>query len=283
MNLSSPTDVRNLLAELGIQPSRSLGQNFLVDANVLRILLDAAAIEPSETVLEVGPGLGVVTEQLTARAARVIAVEKDHRLAAWLARHFGGTPSFDLVEADMLDLDIDALAPGGVSVVVSNLPYRAGSRILVNLARAHRPPARMVLTVQREVGARITAGPGGGDYGLLSIWTQLYYDASVVRVVSRRCFRPVPAVESVIVRLVRRPDAGPGPDQAACLEVLLRTAFSHRRKQLATTLRSAGPPCRMDEATCRAWLEARGLSPRSRPQDIPVDAWRALAQQCAGN
>jgi 16S rRNA (adenine1518-N6/adenine1519-N6)-dimethyltransferase len=277
MNLTSPTQVRELLADLGMHPSRSLGQNFLIDANVLGILVDAAGLTAADCVLEVGPGLGVLTEALAARVEVLVAVEKDRRLAAHLAERFKGVPSVTIVEGDMLDQRFEKLGGGRLRKVVANLPYRPGTRIVVDLVRSRLPPDVMVLTVQREVAERLRAAPGDPDYGLLSVWVQRLYDVSLVKVVSPTCFWPAPAVTSAIVRLVRHHRFPLATDVEAVFFELTKTAFSMRRKQLVTILRKATGAVHVDESACRAWLDGRGLPQSARPQALSVADWCDLS------
>ncbi|MBL7077484.1 MAG: ribosomal RNA small subunit methyltransferase A [Kiritimatiellae bacterium] len=281
MNLTSPTQVRALLAELEVRPSRSLGQNFLIDANVLRILVDAAELAPEDRVLEVGPGLGVLTGELAARASELVAVEKDHRLAAHLTERFKATPSVTIVSGDMLKQRIDRLGSGRLRKVVANLPYRPGTRILVDLVRNATPPDMMVLTVQREVADRLTAAVGGKDYGLLAVWVKRLYDVEWVKVVKPTCFWPAPAVTSAIVRLVRH-DRRPLPAEVeSVFYALTKYAYSVRRKQLVTVLRKAASGLQMDESASRTWLNSRNLPETARPQVLGVEEWCDLATEIA--
>ncbi len=281
MNLTSPTQVRALLDEIDVRPSRSLGQNFLIDANVLRILVDAADLQADDRVLEVGPGLGVLTDELAARTAEVVAVEKDRRLAAHLIGRFSESRPVTVVNSDMLRQRIDQLGSGRLNKVVANLPYRPGTRILVDLVRNAAPPDLMVLTVQREVGDRLTAAVGARDYGLLSVWVQRLYDVEQVKVVSPTCFWPAPAVTSAIVRLVRH-GRHPLPEEAErVFHAMTKYVFSVRRKQLVTVLRKGTAGMRMDESVCRAWLKQRALPETARPQVLSTSDWCDLAREIA--
>jgi 16S rRNA (adenine1518-N6/adenine1519-N6)-dimethyltransferase len=159
-NLTHPSEVRALLAELDFHPSRVLGQNFLIDLNILHILLAGAELEPSDAVVEVGPGLGVLTAALLDRVATVVAVEKDNRLAPYLRQRFAGEPRLTLIHADILDCDLAALFPGPGGKLVANLPYAIAARLLVDLSALPRtPPARIVATIQREVADRLGLRP----------------------------------------------------------------------------------------------------------------------------
>ncbi len=276
-SLTSLTQVRGLLGELGVHPSRSLGQNFLIDANVLRILLDAADLVSEDRVLEVGPGLGVLTEALAGRVAELVAVEKDRRLAAWLVERFAETATVSIVSGDMLKQRIDGLGSGRLRKVVANLPYRPGTRILVDLVRNPVPPDLMVLTIQREVADRLTAEVGSEDYGLLSVWVRRLYDVELVKVVSPTCFWPAPAVTSAIVRLARHDRRLLSAETERVFYALTKHVFSMRRKQVVTALRKAGGGLQMDELTCQAWLRAHDLPATARPQELDVGDWCSLA------
>ncbi len=273
-----PSSVRARLDELGLRPNKTLGQNFLIDGNILQLIVRAAGIGPTDTVLEVGPGLGAVTTMLAGCAGRVLAVEKDPRLAAFIRARFAGFEHVHLVEADMLDLRVDALtwpgeaAPLRVDALVSNLPYSVGSRILVDVVRCSHPPPRVVVTVQREVAGRLGAGPGSPDYGLLSVWIQRAYQVRTVHVVGPRCFFPEPEVQSAVVRMETRADAPVGTE---AFYALTRRAFGQRRKQVAKSLTDAGRPAEV----VRACLRAVGVAETARPEDLGVDAWVALAAQ----
>jgi 16S rRNA (adenine1518-N6/adenine1519-N6)-dimethyltransferase len=264
MKLTSPKDVRALLAELDFRPSKSLGQNFLIDGNILRIMVESARIEPSDVILEIGPGLGTLTEPLCEKAGRVIAVEKDHRLFQWLEKHLARYSNLRIIRGDALEVDLDGLLEEGVTKVVSNLPYSVGSRILVELFSARTPPQYIQVTVQKEVADRIRAKPSTADYGLLGIWAQALYDVAPGHVISGRCFCPEPQVASAIVELFRRTEPLIGREAWPTLMRLTKQAFSHRRKKLGTSL--PGAP-----------FEDVGLDPNDRPENIAPEAWCRLA------
>lgn len=275
VNLTSPTQVQGLLRELNVEPSGSLGQNFLIDVHIRDIIVNDADPTPDDVVLEIGPGLGVLTEVLARRAGRLIAVEKDARLADHLKREFEGQEFVQIIQADALDLDFNRLAEWGVTRVVSNLPYSVGSRILMNLFALPNPPERITVTVQVEVGERLVAGPGQRERGLLGVWAQRVYNVNIRKIVSPTCFRPAPKVKSAVVGMVRLPLIH-GQNRDA-FRRLTKEVFAFRRKQLGTILRRVATG--MSEASIKSTLEEVGIDPRIRPEMLTNDEWQALADR----
>lgn len=276
MNLTAPSEVKALLDRLDFRPSKVLGQNFLIDANILRIMLAAAHLTKDDAVLEVGPGLGVLTEWLVRWAGRVVAVEKDRRLCAHLRTHFAGTKNLEIVEGDALEVGLEGLLAGGVNKLVSNLPYSVASRLIVELVESPHRPEQMVVTVQREVANRLAAGPGTKDYGLISVMTQLRYEVGAVKNVSPSCFLPAPDVWSAIVNLVLRDPPPAGPRDPAHLKAILKTAFAQRRKQMASILRRGKTLADLERT-----LKAAGVDPRARPETLSPAQWVSLSDVLA--
>lgn len=281
MNLTSPREVAERMRQLGLEPNPLLGQNFLIDANIRNLILDASHIKAGETVLEIGPGLGVLTEGLLARGARVIAVEKDPPLHAHLRERFGGEARLELIRADFLDLDPARWCRGAIDQVVANLPYSSGSRMIVELAQLADPPRALTLTVQLEVAERLAAGPGGRERGLLGVLVQRWYAVRIVKTISGACFFPAPEVRSAIVRLDR---IDPHPADTARLVLfgrLAKAAFSQRRKQIRVILGRVEVPGYLprESADVLRDLAAAGINPQSRPEELTVGQWDALAAQ----
>jgi 16S rRNA (adenine1518-N6/adenine1519-N6)-dimethyltransferase len=275
MKLTKPSDVRTLLAALDFHPSRVLGQNFLIDANILNILLDAAELTQRDQVLEVGPGLGVLTEGLLHRAGRVCAVEKDGRLFQWLEKKFAAFPSLGILHADILDVDLAALLAQGVNKCVANLPYSVASRFLVDLLNTPLPPERIVVTVQLEVAERFAATPGTHDFGLVSVLAQLAYAVRIHKRISPTCFWPPPEVTSAILVLERRVAPLAVVANRAALLHLLKYCFSKRRKQLGTILRE-------EFSTAEKVLGALGIPATTRPEQLSPVEWARLCAALAG-
>ena len=267
--LTSLSAVRTALAAMDFHPSKVLGQNFLVDGNILDILIREAQLTGRERVVEVGPGLGVVTERLLECAGSVVAVEKDVRLHAWLRDRFAGHAKLELICADAVKHDFRPHLPDRSARFVSNLPYSVGNRILIALAQLDCRPERMVVTVQQEVAERICAPPGGKQFGLLSVWLQLHYEPRIAHTVSANCFWPRPAVSSSIVSLVRRQEPIIAPHLEVDLYAITRAAFAQRRKKIAGVLAGSLPQtCTLTAARVRELLEQTGLNSEARPEGL---------------
>ena len=269
MNLTSPSQVKAWCIANDFHPNRTLGQNFLVDRNALVAIVDAglgAGAAQGARVLEVGPGLGVLTEEMLRRGAIVTAVEKDPVLAARLAESLGSPPGLTVVEGDALDVAAGrgefAMQPGGFDFMVSNLPYQSGTRILLELVTRRAVPSMTVL-VQAEVAARLAAGPGSKTRSLAGVWAQLDYDVRVVRKVSPGCFWPRPEVGSAVVTLVRHDrNAGLSVEMRAFFRRLTKRAFEHRRKQLGSIFKDMiQSSARAEELSNEDWLKlVKGLT-----------------------
>jgi 16S rRNA (adenine1518-N6/adenine1519-N6)-dimethyltransferase len=265
--LTSPSIIKALLDSLGHRPNKGLGQNYLIDSNILGIIIEAAKITPSDQLLEVGPGLGALTQALLATGAKLTAIEKDQTMSAHLRAHFENLP---LIEQDVLDVNLTELFAGGINKIVANLPYSVGSRFIVNALEASPLPERMVFMVQKEVSDRLTAQPGGKEYGPLAIWSQLNYDVKNIKNVSPTCFMPAPKVWSAVVRFEKR--AAPLAEVAdyTRFKKLVKMSFTQRRKQIGSNLRKNYPEFFQG-------LERCGIDPSARPEQIPVKQWVALA------
>jgi 16S rRNA (adenine1518-N6/adenine1519-N6)-dimethyltransferase len=280
VNLASPSHVKAWCIENGFHPNRTLGQNFLIDRNILDAMVDASGVRSGDAVLEVGPGLGVLTEALLARGARVTAIEKDSRLAARLAEALGNPPALRVIEADALELDLDTLLAEPFAACVSNLPYSVGTRILIDIALHPLAPKSITILVQTEVAERIAAAPGCEARGQAGVWLQLDYDVTLVRAVKASCFWPRPTVGSTIVRLFQHPCALT-PDERTWFFDLTRYAFMHRRKQLGASLRKAPEPLGRDDASLAALFAEAGIVPLARAEQLSQAQWLALARAFA--
>ncbi len=277
MKLTSPSQVLALLHERGLTPNTLLGQNFLIDANIRDIIVNTADPQPEDVVLEVGPGLGVLTEILAAKAGRVIAVEKDRGFYEYLQEQFQGHASLALVFGDALDLDAEFFEREKITKLVSNLPYSVGSRILMNVFSLPRPPARITVTLQLEVAERLCAAIGTEARGLMGVWAQRVYQVQTVKVISPSCFCPRPKVKSAVVQLNRLPDAVVDAGDRKMFARLTKESFVFRRKQLATILARVAPKLGFELDQALAVLDTMGVDPRIRPEMLDVSQWQQLA------
>ena len=255
----------------GIRPNRELGQNFLIDSNLLEVISRAAGLDGDDVVLEVGGGLGVLSEHLAERACHVHVVELDRRLEPALRDATDPHPNVTLHMADAVKLDLAALDPAPTKVV-ANLPYGVAATVILRTLEVLPEVTTWVAMVQKEVGERFAAGPGSPAYGIPSVLAQLAADVKVIRPVSRNVFFPVPNVDSVLVRLLR---TGPAPEPA--LRALVQQGFAHRRKALARSVALKGG----DRDALRAALEAIGKPADARAESLSPADWRELHARLA--
>jgi 16S rRNA (adenine1518-N6/adenine1519-N6)-dimethyltransferase len=282
------TDIRQLLARAGLRPDRRHGQHFLVDGNLMRLLVAEAELDSTDTVLEVGPGVGNLTELLVEGAGHVVAVEIDPQVAAIARERLAAAANLDLLVTDIL-ANKHTVAPsvletvrrrrealGGAVKLVANLPYQAATPLMAELVQADPPPERLVFTVQEEVAARLAAEPGTSEYGPVGVLVQALAEVKVLRRLGPSVFWPRPQVWSAMVRI--RPSAARRA-RIADLAVLRRTIeglFGHRRKRAARSLSLADP----SGASPQEWaarLRAVGLDPDARGETYSVDEIVRLA------
>jgi len=282
----APARVRAALRALDVRPTREMGQNFLVDATALAAIVAAGAPDHDETIIEVGPGLGVLTWELLRRSRRVIAVELDRRLVGWLRQAFDGAP-LTVIEADVLRLTPTAmleaaqLSPTQAYRVIANLPYAITSPVLRHFLEAAHPPQALSVLVQREVAERITAAPG--DLSVLAHAIQIHAAPRVAAIIPREAFVPVPAVESAVLVLQRRTvPLVPAAEQPRVMRVI-KAGFLHARKQLGNSLPAGltamGLP--LPRPALLAILDAAQIDAMRRAETLTIDEWRRIADALA--
>jgi 16S rRNA (adenine1518-N6/adenine1519-N6)-dimethyltransferase len=276
---------REALDAAGFRPSKTLGQNFLLDGNMARSLVRDAGVEPGDRVLEIGAGCGFLTVHLAGAGAEVLAIEIDPRLCAVASAFLAGEPRVRLLQADAL-AGKHALAPeleaalpaAGPWKVVSNLPYAIAGPLLVLLTRLPHPPASLSVLVQREVAEKVAAEPGSSGFGALSARLALDHDRRAGRIVPAGLFWPRPRVESRVVHLDRRPGPAPDPARRARYDRLVERVFQQRRKTVLATL--SGPAG--GRARAQELLAAAGVPAGARPENLTPEVLLALADSLGG-
>lgn len=270
---------RSLLKTLDIRPSKGLGQHFLFERGIIDRIIRTAGISSDDIVVEIGPGLGILTESLLDHASRVYAVELDRRLAEHLRRTFGECERLQTIEDDALDVDFeDVLPPDQAFDVVANLPYSSGTAILRRLLEQPRRPRRVTVMVQREVAERIAADPP--DMTILGIATRFYATPRVAFKVPPSVFIPPPKVESAVLVLDINPILPLPSDQHARFFRVLHAGFHQKRKQLVNTLSDGlGLP----KPEVAAWLVKSDVAPDRRPQTLSLEEWLILVRRAPEN
>ncbi len=272
-----PLNLPALLRAHGLAPKKSLGQNFLADPAALERIVQAAEIQPEEAVLEVGPGLGSLTRHLALAARRVVAVELDAALIPVLEDVLQGMGNVEIVHADILKIDPAKLMGPDPYSVVANIPYYITSNLIRHLLESAHAPRRLVLTVQREVAERITAGPG--EMSLLALGVQVYGRPKVAAKIPAGAFYPPPNVESAVIRVDLYPEPVIPEEQIDAFFKLAKAGFGQKRKTLRNSL-SAG--LGMPAAQVEGMLEAAGIDPKRRAETLSMEEWRKVTEVYTG-
>lgn len=271
-NESLLTRTKKLLAEYDLHAKKGLGQNFLIEGGVLKKIAAAAELTPTDTVIEVGPGLGVLTETLLEQAGKVIAIELDDHLADILKTRFAGVAKITVINDDVLKVNpADILGKETNYKVVANLPYYITSAVIRHFLEAPVKPNTLVLMVQKEVAKQITAQPG--EMSLLSVSVQLYGKPTVVGKVSAHCFYPAPNVDSAILKIAVYPQPKIETDDITGFFDIARAGFSANRKQLVNSLANG---LKVTKAEIIPVLEKAGIDPQRRAESLTIDEWGIL-------
>ena len=274
-------EMKQVLGARGIQLTKSLGQNFLHDANQLQRIVAAAELKQTDKVLEIGPGLGPLTNMLVAQAGEVLAIEKDARLVEVLRQRFqteaGGTSVLRLVHDDALDYLKREARDWSEWKMVANLPFSVASPLLVELALAARGPQRMVGTLQVEVAKRLGAGAGAPDYGVLTLLVQLNYEPQPWFKIPATCFFPEPDVDPACVCLVRREPPPLTEDERNTFVRIVKRSFSQRRKMMFKLLKGDWPEQRLAQE-----FERLQLSRQIRAEKVSLEQFTYLARNLGG-
>lgn len=253
-------------------PRKRLGQHFLIDKNIVKKIIHLADLQPEETVLEIGPGRGILTAALCQKVSKVIAIEVDSRLSCYLSEIFGQTSNLEVKHGDALKFPYRTLPQG--TVVVANLPYNISTPLLFQFLEARTRIKRMVLTLQYEVARRLVAQPGTREYGVLSVLIQYFADTRLAFQVSQSCFRPSPEVASAVVLFDMKSGC---PFEAGEIDLfvrVVRAAFGHRRKILFNAMRDAG----FSPATIESACERAKIDRRRRAETLTIPEFEILAR-----
>lgn len=265
----------HILKTFKLRADKRLGQNFLVEESVVRRIAEAAELSPGETVLEIGPGIGTLTQQLALTGADVVAVELDKRLIPVLSHTVGGYENVRVVQGDILKVDIPEVVGKPTFKVAANLPYYITTPIIMNLLEQRLPVERLVVMVQKEVAQRMTASPGGRDYGAISVAMQYYTEPKIAFIVKAGSFMPAPKVDSAVMVCKRREKP---PVDVPDEKIFFRTvaaAFSVRRKMLSNALKNMGG---LTGDQVKDWLERSGIDPKRRAETLSLEDFASLAR-----
>jgi 16S rRNA (adenine1518-N6/adenine1519-N6)-dimethyltransferase len=265
------SEIDATLREIRVSPVKTLGQNFLHDRNLARWIVEKAELTSQDYVIEIGPGLGALTEFILESGARVLAIEKDQRLADFLRTRFQ-SERFELLHGDALDYDLRGLFAKPRVKLIGNLPYYISSQLLLKFTKYPSPISLSLLMLQKEMARRISAVPGSSDYGALSLIVQLHYRVKYLRTVPATVFLPEPDVDSAFVHIAPRTAGELPPHDPSAFFRMVRQGFSQRRKQLRNLLREEVPE----------WAQAAttiGFDPRARAEELSLEQWIALSNR----
>jgi len=264
------TQTRRLLRQFDLRARKGLGQHFLIDGEVLQLITSAAELTPSDVIVEIGPGLGVLTRELAQKAGRVIAIELDNKLAAALKQTLASFDNVTIINEDVLKIEPQNLATD--YKLVANLPYYITSPVLRHFLEASAKPKVMIVMVQKEVAEAIVAKPG--KMSLLSVSVQFYGEPRIISDVPAQCFYPAPKVDSAILRIDPSPQPRVAVDEESFFEVV-RAGFTAPRKQLANSLAQG---LEVSKAEVLSLLERAGIAPQRRAETLSLEEWARLRQ-----
>ena len=280
--LTDPSEIRRLLDTYGFRFSKSLGQNFLIDASVPERIADSVGADRECSVLEIGPGIGCLTAELSARAGQVLSVELDRRLQPLLRETLSAAENTDVLFADIMKLDLRQLASERLTkptkLVCANLPYNITSPVLTSLIEADCFE-RICVMIQKEVAERICAGPGTKDYGAFGLFVQWYYAPELLFTVPPHCFMPQPKVTSAVIRLTRRTAPPAEVRDEKLLFHVIRAAFNQRRKTLTNALSAAEP--QLSKADCERILKLCDLDTNIRGEKLNLVDFARISNEIA--
>ncbi|MGO2078428.1 MAG: 16S rRNA (adenine(1518)-N(6)/adenine(1519)-N(6))-dimethyltransferase RsmA [Staphylococcus equorum] len=280
-DVATPSRTKALLNQYGFNFKKSLGQNFLIDVNIIQKIIDASDIGENTGIIEIGPGMGSLTEQLAKKAKKVVAFEIDQRLIPVLKDTMGPYDNVEIINEDILKADIahyvtEHLADCDNIMVVANLPYYITTPILLNLMQQTLPIDGYVVMMQKEVGERLNAQVGTKAYGSLSIVTQYYTETSKVLTVPKTVFLPPPNVDSIVVKLMKRQTPEVDIDNEDKFFKMTKAAFSQRRKTISNNYQSLFVDGKANKEIIKKWLETSGIDPRRRGETLSIKEFAKL-------
>jgi 16S rRNA (adenine1518-N6/adenine1519-N6)-dimethyltransferase len=281
-DIATPRRTKEILDQYGFSFKKSLGQNFLIDTNILRKIVDAAEISAETGAIEIGPGIGALTEQLARRAKKVVAFEIDQRLLPILADTLSPYENVRIIHQDVLKADIHQVIADEFTnvtdiMVVANLPYYVTTPIIMKLLTDRLPIRGMVMMLQKEVADRLAAKPGTKDYGSLSIAVQYYTEAEVVMTVPRTVFIPQPNVDSAVIRLIKRKQPPVGVNDETFFFQVVRASFAQRRKTILNNLVNNLPNGKTLKEQIERALANASIDPRRRGETLTMEEFAELS------
>ncbi|MDK9866912.1 MULTISPECIES: 16S rRNA (adenine(1518)-N(6)/adenine(1519)-N(6))-dimethyltransferase RsmA [Staphylococcus] len=280
-DVATPSRTKALLNQYGFNFKKSLGQNFLIDVNIIQKIIDASDIGENTGIIEIGPGMGSLTEQLAKKAKKVVAFEIDQRLIPVLKDTMGPYENVEIINEDILKADIahyvtEHLTDCDNIMVVANLPYYITTPILLNLMQQTLPIDGYVVMMQKEVGERLNAQVGTKAYGSLSIVTQYYTETSKVLTVPKTVFLPPPNVDSIVVKLMKRQTPEVDIDDEDRFFKMTKAAFSQRRKTINNNYQSLFVDGKANKEIIKKWLETSDIDPRRRGETLSIKEFAKL-------
>lgn len=283
-DIATPTRTKEILAKYGFSFKKSLGQNFLIEPNILHRIVDFAELSERTGVIEIGPGIGALTEQLARRAKKVIAFEIDQRLLPILADTLSPYSNVSVIHQDILKADVqqvisEQLADVEDIMVVANLPYYVTTPIIMKLLTDRLPIRGMVVMLQKEVAERMAAKPGTKDYGSLTIAVQYYTHAETVMHVPRTVFVPKPNVDSAVIRLLKREQPAVAVSNEDFFFTVVRASFGQRRKTILNNLMSHLPNGKQKKEQIEKALEGARIDPKRRGETLTIAEFAILSER----
>jgi len=270
MNLLSPTTIKELLSQHNIKPSKHLGQNFLIDQKTLNTIIETANLSSKDTVLEVGPGIGTLTQELAKKAGKVIAIEKDSTMVEILKETLKDFKNVEIIQGNALKFSYSL--PTTHYKLVANIPYYLTSPLIRKLLESENQPSEIILMVQKEVAQRMCANPP--KMSLLAVSVQFYAKPEIISYVSKNCFWPAPKVDSAIIKITPLKEVRGGRTPADFFKIV-KAGFSQPRKQLLNNLSKS---LKKDKKSIEAWLLKNNINPQQRAQTLTIENWIDLTK-----